>query len=165
MKVKPSLSLAAATVFLACANPTAPSFATVVAEVIEVSSPAHGTTVKTELTVANATARTLYFNHCGTTIERHISGDTWQPVGGMLCLAIGYTNPFDGMVPIAASDYRRVTVHLTITQPIRNLDGTNRFRVRVQTVAEFPASWWGTTPVVDLASNSVSSNAFLLDIP
>lgn len=157
--------LGAATFMIACENPTSPSFATAVAEVIEVSAVSPGLTVKTRVLVANATTRTLYFNVCASTLERQVSGATWEPVAGILCLAIGYPSPFGGMLPIAPGAYREVTLDLYASQPLHDLDETDRFRLRVQVVAEFPDTWWGVTPVVALSTDTVSSNEFQLNVP
>jgi hypothetical protein len=154
----------AAAVFIGCAQSTAPSLATAVVEVAEVSTSQNGG-VTAEVMVANATADTIYFNFCATSLERQIDDKTWLPVGGVLCSAIGYGNPFHGMVAIPARGYRRTTIHFYVSQPIHNLDGTNRFRLRVQAVAGFPPSWWKLGPVAALAMQGVISNEFDLDVP
>jgi hypothetical protein len=159
------LALGVAALSLACESPTAPAFATAVAEVFEVSAASPGLMVKTKVTVANATPSTLYVNFCASSLERHVSEATWQPVAGIFCLAIGYPNPFGGMLPIAPGSYREVTLHLYTPEPLPDVDATDRFRVRTQVVADFPAGWWGMAPVVRLSSNAVFSNEFQLDVP
>ena len=159
MRIHGLSSTIAVAVFIGCAQSTAPSFATAVVEVAEFSTSQTGG-VTAEVTVANATRDTIYFNFCATSLERQIDDNTWFPVGGVLCLAIGYENPFHGMIPIPARDYLRMTIPLYVSQPVHNLDGTNRFRLRVQAVAGFPASWWSVEPLVALATQSVISNEF-----
>lgn len=168
MKFTRSLLFVAATVFVACDHPTAPSFATAVAEVIEVSPASPGVNVKTKVTVANATSRTLYLNFCASTLERKSGSDpdfAWESVAGILCVAIGYENPFHGMMPIAPGEYREVTLHLYIPRPLPDLDDANRFRMNVQVVAELPSTWWGVAPVVQLSTGAVFSNEFRLTVP
>jgi hypothetical protein len=159
VRIKTPYPAIAAAVFIGCAQSTAPSFATAIVEVAEVITSQSGG-VTAEVTVANATADTIYFNYCATTLERQIDENTWLPVGGMLCNAIGYTTPFGGMIPIPARDYLRTTIPLHVSQPIGNLDGTDNFRLRVQAMAGFPASWWSLKPLVTLATQSIISNEF-----
>lgn len=163
VRILPFCPAIAAAVCIGCAQSTAPSLATAVVEVAKVSTSQNGG-VTADVMVANATADTVYFNFCATSLERQIDDRTWLPVGGVLCSAIGYENPFHGMVAIPARGYQRMTIHLYVSQPIHNLDGTNRFRLRVQAVAGFPASWWKLGPVAAIATQGVISNEFDLDL-
>ena len=162
---RPFFLTAPVTWVAACSDPTAPSFATVIADFVDVEDGAQSTTVTTEVIVANATGGTLHFNPCATSLERDMGAGTWLPVGGATCLTIGYMNPFDGMVSIPPRGYRRVTQYLYLSQPIRDLDGTNRFRVRTMVIADFPGSWWSSAPVPSLATDVVTSNEFVIDLP
>ena len=91
----------AAAVFSGCAQSTAPSLATAVVEVAEIGTSQSGG-VTADVTVANATSDTVYLNSCATSLERQIDDDTWLSVGGVVCSAIAYENPFRGMVAIPA---------------------------------------------------------------
>ena len=97
-----------------CAEPFAPPRATVSAlEVVEQSSSQPG---QMSLTVAvrveNVTDADIYFNFCGSSLEREAAPGQWEPFAGVTCITLGYANPLDGMLRISAGGIREMPLHL-----------------------------------------------------
>ena len=114
------------------------------------------------MTIANPTSETVYFNGCGTTLERQDASSRWESIAGVACLLIAYANPLDGMLPIAAGESRVLPISMRTHQGDYTDDLGGKYRFRVSIVTPLRVSQRVLRRVAQLSMHVISSNEFSL---
>ena len=148
----------------ACSNPTAPTpRADVSARVTRQEPSATGGFALTiAVTVKNTTAESIYFDFCGSTIERQNAARGWESVGGILCNAIGCPNPLHCMVRIRAGESWEYPLHFYAYGGISVGEPGSSHRLRLSIATPVPPNSWPARVGHTIARQSLTTNEFAL---
>jgi len=118
----------------ACTNPTEPVLANVSVRLTRQTMGSSGELdLRLSVRIENATSETVDVNVCSATLERQEAIRRWESTGGILCIAIGFENPLDGMIPVPASEFREIPMSIRVQGEASAHDDNYRLRLSIAT--------------------------------